>query len=343
MENRQAVSNPSDISAPTQALIPEHDNGILTYSERDAYFDTFPPDNATRVPPENYQPSGEREWYFFTPRKRKYKNGDRPNRATVDGYWKATGVDKSISSNDIVVGFKKVLVYYSGKASGGDKTSWIMHEYIAKNGPRRPKGSSDMRLDDIILCRIYKKAESKKKTNELPHGEAPNQQATNSVQPCQMDNQHVQAEVSTIVPGECYMPFNENLTTEINTAYSYIDNEASMSYFNQFDSFPYHRYIPSGFTEVPQSQFLPFDHCQAMMASVSEYHDAMGMAGPRSWKQSSHLMEDNPSLTQFNQLPCDCMPREEEEMGLRKVDPRDQFLFNFEPKQSDPSNSDFKD
>ena len=140
------------------------------------------------------------------------------------------------------------------------------------------------------------------------------------------------------------MPFNENVTTEINTAYSYIDNGASMSYFNQFNSFPYHQYVPSGFTEVHQSQFLPFDHCQAMMASVSEYHDAMGMDGPRSWKQPSHMMEDHPSFAQFNQLPSDCMPREEEEeMGLPMVDPGDQFLSIFEPKQSDPRNSDFKE
>ncbi|CAL5423696.1 unnamed protein product [Camellia sinensis] len=39
---------------------------------------------------------GEEEWYFFTPRDRKYPNGVRPNRMAASSYWKARGTDKPI-------------------------------------------------------------------------------------------------------------------------------------------------------------------------------------------------------------------------------------------------------
>ncbi len=79
---------------------------------------------------------GEREWYFFSPRDRKYPNGVRPNRAAASGYWKATGTDKPIhmSNGHGKVGVKKALVFYRGKAPKGEKTNWIMHEYRLAEG-----------------------------------------------------------------------------------------------------------------------------------------------------------------------------------------------------------------
>jgi len=71
---------------------------------------------------------GEKEWYFFSPRDRKYPNGSRPNRAAGTGYWKATGADKPVGTPKPLA-IKKALVFYAGKAPKGDKTNWIMHEY----------------------------------------------------------------------------------------------------------------------------------------------------------------------------------------------------------------------
>ncbi|KAL4202097.1 hypothetical protein AMTRI_Chr02g219300 [Amborella trichopoda] len=110
---------------------------------------------------------GEQEWYFFSPRDRKYPNGARPNRAATSGYWKATGTDKPIltSGGTQKVGVKKALVFYGGRPPKGIKTNWIMHEYrLTDGGNTKPNNDlsnnnkkSSLRLDDWVLCRIYKK------------------------------------------------------------------------------------------------------------------------------------------------------------------------------------------
>ncbi|XP_028092031.1 NAC domain-containing protein 2-like isoform X3 [Camellia sinensis] len=99
---------------------------------------------------------GEKEWYFFSPRDRKYPNGSRPNRAAGTGYWKATGADKPIGRPK-AVGIKKALVFYAGKAPKGVKTNWIMHEYRLANVDRSAGKKNNLRLDDWVLCRIYNK------------------------------------------------------------------------------------------------------------------------------------------------------------------------------------------
>ncbi|BAS69955.1 Os01g0104200 [Oryza sativa Japonica Group] len=122
------------------------------------------------------------EWYFFSPRDRKYPNGVRPNRAAGSGYWKATGTDKPISISEtqqtVLLGVKKALVFYRGRPPKGTKTSWIMHEYRLANAAASSSSSytsnmkqlasssssssssASMRLDEWVLCRIYKKKEA---------------------------------------------------------------------------------------------------------------------------------------------------------------------------------------
>ena len=78
--------------------------------------------------------SGEKEWYFFCLRGRKYRNSIRPNRVTGSGFWKATGIDRPIYSAAAgragdSIGLKKSLVFYRGSAGKGTKTEWMMHEF----------------------------------------------------------------------------------------------------------------------------------------------------------------------------------------------------------------------
>ncbi|CAN4077192.1 unnamed protein product [Withania somnifera] len=103
-----------------------------------------------------------KEWYFFSLRDRKYPTGVRTNRATNSGYWKTTGKDKEIfnsKNNSELVGMKKTLVFYKGRAPRGEKTNWVMHEY-------RIRSKSSYRTnkpDEWVVCRIFQKSLGLKK------------------------------------------------------------------------------------------------------------------------------------------------------------------------------------
>ncbi|KAJ4850706.1 hypothetical protein Tsubulata_005608, partial [Turnera subulata] len=134
---------------------------------------------------------GEDEWYFFTPRDRKYPNGARPNRAAASGYWKATGTDRPVlAAGGASIGVKKALVFYEGRPPRGIKTDWIMHEYrlldtMIWNTPKR-KGS--MRLDDWVLCRVRQKSSIIRNTWEDQNG--PNYEPAAGYLP-KMNNLHL--------------------------------------------------------------------------------------------------------------------------------------------------------
>lgn len=105
---------------------------------------------------------GEKEWYFFCLRDKKYPTGLRTNRATAAGYWKATGKDKEIFRGKSLVGMKKTLVFYRGRAPKGEKTNWVMHEYRLEgkmslhNLPKTAK-------NEWVICRVFQKSTGGKK------------------------------------------------------------------------------------------------------------------------------------------------------------------------------------
>jgi len=109
---------------------------------------------------------GEKEWYFFCHKDRKYPTGMRTNRATASGYWKATGKDKEIyRGRGVLVGMKKTLVFYTGRAPRGEKTPWVMHEYRleGKLPPNLPRSAKD----EWAVCRVLNKDLAAKQPGQI--------------------------------------------------------------------------------------------------------------------------------------------------------------------------------
>ncbi|KEH38685.1 putative transcription factor NAM family [Medicago truncatula] len=102
---------------------------------------------------------GEKEWYFFSLRDRKYPTGLRTNRATEAGYWKATGKDREIYSSKTysLVGMKKTLVFYRGRAPKGEKSNWVMHEYRLE-GKFAYHFLSRNSKDEWVISRVFQKS-----------------------------------------------------------------------------------------------------------------------------------------------------------------------------------------
>lgn len=100
----------------------------------------------------------DQEWYFFSALDKKYGNGGRMNRATSQGYWKATGNDRPVKHDLRTVGLKKTLVFHSGRAPDGKRTNWVMHEYRLVDEEMERAGSGPSQPQDAyVLCRVFHK------------------------------------------------------------------------------------------------------------------------------------------------------------------------------------------
>ncbi|GAB4857043.1 hypothetical protein Ancab_014954 [Ancistrocladus abbreviatus] len=94
----------------------------------------------------------QNQWYFFSHKDKKYPTGTRTNRATKAGFWKATGRDKAIYSKHSLIGMRKTLVFYKGRAPNGQKSDWIMHEYrLETNENATPQE------EGWVVCKMFKK------------------------------------------------------------------------------------------------------------------------------------------------------------------------------------------
>ncbi|KAJ8772951.1 hypothetical protein K2173_028128 [Erythroxylum novogranatense] len=154
---------------------------------------------------------GEKEWYFFCVRDRKYPTGLRTNRATEAGYWKATGKDKEINRGKSLVGMKKTLVFYKGRAPKGEKTNWVIHEYrldgkfSVHNLPKTAK-------NEWVISRVFQKSSGGKKTHIsglLRIGSVGNEMGASGLPPL-MDSSHYSVSKTKPVAESPYVPCFSN-------------------------------------------------------------------------------------------------------------------------------------
>ncbi|KAK8964712.1 putative NAC domain-containing protein 94 [Platanthera guangdongensis] len=165
MKQKTAETNGSEVDMPGFRFHPTEEEILDFYLRQAAAGKKFNLDIISTVNLYLYEPwdlpalakIGEQEWYFFVPRDRRHWNSGRPNRTTERGFWKATGTDRPIRSTADprrLIGTKKTLVYYRGRAPRGAKTDWIMNEF------RLPDASDSSAMEDLVLCKIYRKAAS---------------------------------------------------------------------------------------------------------------------------------------------------------------------------------------
>ncbi|CAL9078302.1 unnamed protein product [Musa textilis] len=112
------------------------------------------------------------QWFFFCPRQEREAHGGRPTRTTASGYWKATGSPTHVySSMNRVMGMKRTMVFYLGRAPSGTKTQWKMNEYRAldESATSTIHSSAPPKFrSEFTLCRMYTKSDCSRSFDRRP-------------------------------------------------------------------------------------------------------------------------------------------------------------------------------
>ncbi|XP_073055150.1 NAC domain-containing protein 40-like [Primulina eburnea] len=168
----------------------------------------------------------DNEWFFFSPRGKKYPSGSQSKRATASGYWKATGKERIVKSGSNLIGTKRTLVFHMGRAPRGQRTEWIMHEYCA----------AEKSQDDMVVCRLRKNSEFHVGDSLMRNFN--NQSDLPSANDCGVEM--LDKEQSPILEGadvaescskECSNSYNSNSVEQVDTGH-----ESDEKISNEFDS-----------------------------------------------------------------------------------------------------------
>ncbi|KAK4375261.1 hypothetical protein RND71_005938 [Anisodus tanguticus] len=181
----------------------------------------------------------QNEWYFFSHKDRKYPTGTRTNRATAAGFWKATGRDKAVLSKEKIIGMRKTLVFYKGRAPNGRKTDWIMHEYrlqSSEHGPPQEEG--------WVVCRAFKKPAPNKQPSLEVWQNAYYIRGTNST--------YRPSSLSEITSPMHHQPLNINAFNQTTNFHQFIFNPSHDDHQNMIINDSSQNFFENQLVELPQ-------------------------------------------------------------------------------------------
>lgn len=131
---------------------PGHRGGFCIIPKLENITDFNPDDLPGKFLEKSVIPSNGRDWWFICPQ----AQNQRIRRKTPCGSsWGITGQPRDITIDGKRIGFKKILAFpyeSNDKASKGQKSNWIIHEY------HLPEDSPNSRNN--VLCHLMKKQES---------------------------------------------------------------------------------------------------------------------------------------------------------------------------------------
>ncbi|KAH0980024.1 hypothetical protein GBA52_007201 [Prunus armeniaca] len=98
--------------------------------------------------------------FFFSQPDYKYRNSKRCNRSTDEGFYKSTGKVREIKAeqSQAVIGNKRILSYYEGRAPQAKKTKHVMHEYSLTKTKLAQLGAQNNQQRELVLCHLTNKS-----------------------------------------------------------------------------------------------------------------------------------------------------------------------------------------
>ncbi|PIA55644.1 hypothetical protein AQUCO_00700156v1 [Aquilegia coerulea] len=116
--------------------------------------------NADEIPMNEFVYGKPNEAYFFTDNHRRYLMDNQTICQTSGGYWKVTGTDNQIlGTNDDIIAYKKVLVFYWGKFPNGQMSNYVVEEYRL-NPEVSTTDDINIRnnIENLVLCKVQLQA-----------------------------------------------------------------------------------------------------------------------------------------------------------------------------------------